>query len=126
MSTSSRAALQGCGFCSSLEVGRVDHSSLSDSTCTAHRRRVDLNRVSNTTGTALTRTLRTAGTLQGVPPSCCGRRVRCGVACVRADHQGLEKRHWRRKQPANLAVEGAEESLSILFDYTPTVRPPRS
>jgi hypothetical protein len=36
-------------------------------------------------------------------------------------------RVWRsgttRKQPANLAVEGAEESLSILPDYTPTVRP---
>ena len=29
-----------------------------------------------------------------------------------------------RKQPANLAVEAAEESLSILPDYTPTVRPP--
>ena len=28
------------------------------------------------------------------------------------------------KQPANLAVEGAEESLSILPDYTSTVRPP--
>jgi hypothetical protein len=28
------------------------------------------------------------------------------------------------KQPANLAVEGAEESLSILPYYTPTVRPP--
>jgi hypothetical protein len=28
------------------------------------------------------------------------------------------------KQPANLAVEGAEESLSTLPDYTPTVRPP--
>jgi hypothetical protein len=45
------------------------------------------------------------------------------VACLRAD-QGLEKRHWRGKQPANLAVEAAEESLSILPDYTPTVRPP--
>jgi hypothetical protein len=37
-------------------------------------------------------------------------------------------RVWRsgttRKQPANLAVEAAEESLSILPDYTPTVRPP--
>jgi hypothetical protein len=37
-------------------------------------------------------------------------------------------RVWRsgttRKQPANLAVEGAEESLSIIPDYTPTVRPP--
>jgi hypothetical protein len=28
------------------------------------------------------------------------------------------------KQPANLAVESTEESLSILPDYTPTVRPP--
>jgi hypothetical protein len=28
------------------------------------------------------------------------------------------------KQPVNLKVEGAEESLSILPDYTPTVRPP--
>jgi hypothetical protein len=37
-------------------------------------------------------------------------------------------RVWRSgttcKQPANLAVEGADESLSILSDYTPTVRPP--
>jgi hypothetical protein len=37
-------------------------------------------------------------------------------------------RVWRsgttRKQPANLAVEAAEESLCILPDYTPTVRPP--
>ena len=29
-----------------------------------------------------------------------------------------------REQPANLAVEGSEESLSTLSDYTPTVRPP--
>jgi hypothetical protein len=28
------------------------------------------------------------------------------------------------KQPANLGFESAEESLSILPDYTPTVRPP--
>ena len=28
------------------------------------------------------------------------------------------------KQPANLAVEGAEEFLTILSDYTATVRPP--
>ena len=35
-------------------------------------------------------------------------------------HQGLDK---AREQPANLAVEGAEESLSILPDYNPTVRP---
>jgi hypothetical protein len=33
------------------------------------------------------------------------------------------KRH-AHKQPANLAVEGAEESLFIIPDYTPTVRPP--
>jgi hypothetical protein len=39
-------------------------------------------------------TLRTAGTLQGVPPSCCGHRVAAwSGACVRADLQGLEKRH---------------------------------
>jgi hypothetical protein len=44
-------------------------------------------------------------------------------ACVRADHQGLEKRH-ARKQPANLVVEAAEESLTTLPDYKPTVRPP--
>ena len=43
------------------------------------------------------------------------------VACVLGSHQGLER---TRKQPANLAVEGAENSLSILPDYTPTVRPP--
>jgi hypothetical protein len=54
---------------------------------------------------------------------------RCGVGGVfeptirvwRADH-------WRGgttgKQPANLRVKGAEESLSILPDYKPTVRPP--
>jgi hypothetical protein len=42
-------------------------------------------------------------------------------ACVLGSHQGLER---TRKQPANLAVEGAENSLSILPDYTPTVRPP--
>jgi hypothetical protein len=29
-----------------------------------------------------------------------------------------------RKQPANLGFEGAEESLSILPGYKPTVRPP--
>ena len=29
-----------------------------------------------------------------------------------------------REQLANLAVEGSEESLSTLSDYTPTVRPP--
>jgi hypothetical protein len=34
------------------------------------------------------------------------------------------KLHAAAKQPANLAVEGAEESLFILLDYKPTVRPP--
>ena len=37
-------------------------------------------------------------------------------------------RVWRSgttgKQPANLAVESAEESLSIISNYTATVRPP--
>jgi hypothetical protein len=37
-------------------------------------------------------------------------------------------RVWRNgttsTQPANLAVESAEESLTILPDYAPTVRPP--
>jgi hypothetical protein len=40
----------------------------------------------------------------------------------RADHQGLRS-GTTCKQPANLAVEGAEEPLSII-SYTPTVRPP--
>ena len=42
---------------------------------------------------------------------------------VLTDHQGLES-GTTGKQPANLAVEAAEESLSILSDYTATVRPP--
>jgi hypothetical protein len=37
-------------------------------------------------------------------------------------------RAWRSgttgKQPANLGVEGAEESLIIPSDFIPTVRPP--
>jgi hypothetical protein len=66
-------------------------------------------------------TLRAAGTLQGVPPSCCERRVAVWSGVCSSRHQGLDK---AREQPANLAVEGAEESLSILTDYKPTVRPP--
>jgi hypothetical protein len=63
-----------------------------------------------------------AGTLQGV------RRAvdavqRCGVGGVRTGRQGRES-DTTCKQPVNLAVKGAEESLSILPDYTPTVRPP--
>jgi hypothetical protein len=46
--------------------------------------------------------------------------VEWGVCSSR--HQGLEKR-TAGKQSANLAVEGTEESLSILPDYTPTLRP---
>jgi hypothetical protein len=45
------------------------------------------------------------------------------VGCVRAGRQRWES-GTTRKQPANLAVEGAEEFLTILPDYTPTVRPP--
>jgi hypothetical protein len=36
---------------------------------------------------------------------------------------GLEKRHVAQAA-CNLVVDGAEESMSILPDYTPTVRPP--
>ena len=39
-----------------------------------------------------------------------------------ADHQGFGEA--TRKQPANLAVESTDESLSFLPDYKPTVRPP--
>jgi hypothetical protein len=67
-------------------------------------------------------TLRTAGTLQGVPPSCCGRRVALWSGVSPSRHQGFGS-GTTRKQPANLAVEGAEEFLSILPDYKPTVRP---
>jgi hypothetical protein len=48
---------------------------------------------------------------------------RCGAGCVRAASR-VRRSGTTRKQPANLAVEGAEESLSILPDYTPTARPP--
>jgi hypothetical protein len=43
--------------------------------------------------------------------------------CSNRPSEGLEKR-TTGEQPASLAVEGAEESLSILSDYTPTARPP--
>ena len=65
--------------------------------------------------------LRAAGTLQGVPPSCCERRAAVWSGVCSSRHQGLDK---AREQPANLAVEGKEESLSILPDYKPTVRSP--
>jgi hypothetical protein len=69
-------------------------------------------------------TLSTAGSLQGVPSSCCGRRV--AVWKWRVFEPTI--RVWRSgttcKQPVNLGVEGAEEFLTILPDYKPTVRPP--
>jgi hypothetical protein len=49
---------------------------------------------------------------------------RCGVACVFEPTIRVRRRGTRRKQPANPAVEGAEESLYILPGYKPTVRPP--
>jgi hypothetical protein len=85
---------------------------------------VDLNRVTQLQLSHHTRTLRAAGTLQGVPPSWCGRRVaewprRVGEPPIRAWRSGTTG-----KQPANLGVEGAEESLIISSDFIPTVRPP--
>jgi hypothetical protein len=62
-------------------------------TCTAHKAAVDLNRVTQLGSSLSHPHLRAAGTLQVIPPSCCGRRA--AVASVRTDHQGLEK----RKQP---------------------------
>jgi hypothetical protein len=59
--------------------------------------------------------------LQGVPPSCCGRRVAVWSGCSNRPSSGSGT---TGKQPVSLAVEGAEESLSILHDYPPTVRPP--
>ena len=69
-------------------------------------------------------TLRTAGSLQGVPPSCCGRRVAVWSGACSNGPSGFGEAATTRKQPANLAVEGAEESLSTLPDYAATVRPP--
>ena len=68
-------------------------------------------------------TLRTAGSLQGVPPSCCGRRVAVWSGVCSSRPSGFGEAATTRKQPANLAVKGAEESLSILPDYAATVRP---
>jgi hypothetical protein len=63
-----------------------------------------------------------SGYTPSVPQSCCGRRI----AVWRVFERTI--RVWRSgttcKQPANLAEEGAEESLSILSDYTTTVCPP--
>jgi hypothetical protein len=69
-------------------------------------------------------TLRAAGSLQGVPPSCCGRRVAVWSGACSSRPSGFGEAATTRKQPANLGVEGAEEFLTILPDYKPTVRPP--
>jgi hypothetical protein len=70
--------------------------------------------------------LRAADTLQGVPPSCCVRRAAewSGVCSNRLSGFGAWRSGTTGKQPANLAVESTEESLTILPDYTTTVRPP--
>jgi hypothetical protein len=49
-----------------------------------------------------------------------------GVCSVRLSGFGARKSGTTGagKQPANLAVESTEESLTILPDYTTTVRPP--
>ena len=94
-------------------------------TCTAHKAAVDLNRVSNTTGAALTHPHPQSSRY---PPRCPS--VAVWTPCSGVEWRVFEPtiRVWRsgttRKQPVNLAVEAAEESLSILPDYTPTVRPP--
>jgi hypothetical protein len=53
-----------------------------------------------------------------------GHAQRLGVNCVNQPTIRVWRSGTTCKQPANLAVEGAEESLSIISDYTPTVRPP--
>jgi hypothetical protein len=91
--------------------------------CT-ERRREGLTHLAQLSTPQSRPTLRTAGTLQGVPPSCCGRRVAVWSGGCSNRPSGLWRSGTTCKQPANLAVEGAEESLTILPDYTPTVRPP--
>jgi hypothetical protein len=69
------------------------------------RHRSDTQLGSSPTHTHDRPTLRAAGSLQGVPASCCGRRVAVWSGRVRAGHQGLEKRQrrasslrtWRRR-----------------------------
>jgi hypothetical protein len=47
-----------------------------------------------------------------------------GLECVRTGRQRVRRGGTTRKQPANLVVEAAGESLTTLPDHTPTVRPP--
>jgi hypothetical protein len=51
---------------------------------------------------------------------------RCGVGRVFEPTIRVRRSGTTRKQPANLAVEGLAESLTILPDYTPTVVSPVS
>jgi hypothetical protein len=82
-------------------------------------------RVSNTTGAALTHphpqnsryTPRCLSVVLWTP--CSGVWWRVFEPTIRVWRSGTT-----RKQAANLGFESAEESLSILPDYTPTVRPP--
>jgi hypothetical protein len=80
-------------------------------------------------GSSHTRTLRTDPLSEQRVHSKCPSVV-LWTPCSGVEWRVFERtiRVWRSgttcKQPANLAVEGAEESLSILSDYTPTVRPP--
>jgi hypothetical protein len=90
-----------------------------------HCSRWNLSRVSNTTGAALTHPHPQSSRYTPRCPS-----VVLWTPCSGVEWRVFEPtiRVWRsgatRKQPANLAVEAAEESLTILPDYTPTVRPP--
>jgi hypothetical protein len=81
--------------------------------------------------------LKRKGECVGCLPSGCGRCVGSsfvlwapcsGVGAVQWRAFEPTTRVWRSgttsKQPANLGFEAAEESLSILPGYTPTVRPP--
>jgi hypothetical protein len=74
-------------------------------------------------------------TLKADPPQSSRFTPRCPSVVLWTPCSGVEWRVfeptirvWRSgtacKQPANLGVEGAEESLSILHDCKPTVRPP--
>jgi hypothetical protein len=60
-------------------------------------------------------TLRTAGTLQGVPPPCCGRRVAVWRGCALFDRKGF----GTRKQPANLALSPCAPSSTTQLSYVP-------
>jgi hypothetical protein len=90
-----------------------------------HCSRWNLSRVSNTTGAALTHphpqssryTPRCPSVVLWTP--CSGVEWRVFEPTIRVWESGTT-----RKQPANLGFEAAEESLSILPDYTATVRPP--